>query len=57
MKAVVLVQRSAKSRSSGFKNFAPPVAYWYFCLVLPAAFTEPDVLLLAEPCPHSPVVS
>ena len=30
-------------------NFVPAVAY-HFCLALPAAFTQPGALLLAEPC-------
>ena len=33
----------------GLVNFVPAVAY-HFCLALPAAFTQPRVRLLAEPC-------
>ena len=42
-------QRSAKICAPGLVNSVPAVAY-YFCLALPAAFTQPGVHLLAEPC-------
>ena len=33
-------------------NFVPAVAY-HICLALPAAFTQPGIHLLAEPCSSS----
>ena len=39
----------AKIRSLGLVNFVTAVAYHY-CLVLPAAFTQPGDHLLAQPC-------
>ena len=41
------VQGSAQRRSPGLVNFVAAVAY-YFCLVLPAAFTQPGVHLFAD---------
>ena len=43
------VQGLAKRWSPGLVNFVPALAY-HFCLVLPAAFTQPGAHLLAEPC-------
>ena len=43
------VQGCAKKWAPGVANFVPAVAY-HFCLTLPAAFTQPGDLLIAEPC-------
>ena len=42
-------QRSAKVGAPGLVNFINAVAY-RFCPSLPAAFTQPTVHLIAEPC-------
>ena len=43
------IQGSAKRRTPGLVNFVIAVAY-HSCLALPAAFTQPEDSLLAEPC-------
>ena len=45
----VPVQGLTKEWAPGLVNFVAAVAY-HFCLALPAAFTQPGVHLLAEPC-------
>ena len=45
----LLIQEWAKKRSLGLVKFVAAVAY-HFCLVLPAAFTQPGDHLLAKPC-------
>ena len=44
-----LLKGSAKRWSPGLVYFVTAVAY-HFCLPLPAAFTQPGVHFLAEPC-------
>ena len=44
-----ILQGSAKSWSPGLTNFVTADAY-HFCLALPAAFTQPEDHILAEPC-------
>ena len=44
-----LVQGSAKSWPPGLVNVAAGISY-YFCLALPAAFTQPGAVHLAGPC-------
>ena len=43
------IQSSTNRRAPGLVNFVPALAY-YFCLNLPAAFTQPGARLLVEPC-------
>ena len=43
------VEGSAKRRSPGLVNFVSALSS-RFCLTLPAAFMEPGVCLIAEPC-------
>ena len=43
------LQRSAKICAPGLVNFVHAFVY-YFCLALPAAFTQRGVHLLGEPC-------
>ena len=43
------VQRLAKFGAPGLVNFITAVAY-HFCLSLPAAFTQPGALTLADLC-------
>ena len=43
------LQSLAKRLWPGLVNFVPALAY-HFCLILPAGFTKPGRILLAEPC-------
>lgn len=43
------VDASSKKWAQGFENFGHALVF-HFCLNLPAAFTQPFVLLLGEPC-------
>ena len=43
------MQGSAIRQSPGLVNFVTAIAY-HFCIALPAAFTQPEDHLLAEPC-------
>ena len=43
------LQGSAKRRSPGWVNFVAAAAY-HFCLILLAAFSQPDRSFLAKPC-------
>ena len=45
----VYLQGSTERRSPSSVNFVTALAY-HSCLALPAAFTQPGDLLLAEPC-------
>ena len=44
-------ERSDKFGAAGLVNFIPAVAY-HFCLNLPAAFTKPGALTLADLCTY-----
>ena len=46
-----LLQDPAKVDATGLVNFVAAVAY-HFCQALPAAFTQPGLSLLAQPCTH-----
>ena len=46
---------STNRQAPGLVNFFPALAY-HFCLNLPAAFTQPGVRLIVEPCRCKPLV-
>ena len=46
-----LLQDPAKVDATGLVNFVAAVAY-HICQALPAAFTQPGLSLLAQPCTH-----
>ena len=50
------VHGSTNRRATGFVNFVLALAY-HFRLNLPAAFTQPEALLLVEPCRRAQVSS